>query len=153
MLSFFKKKIRLLSPMDGKCIPIEETPDEVFSKKILGDGVVVVPSSGEVRAAFDSKISHVQKTGHAYGLINKNGFEILIHIGINTVELNGKGFQILVKENQEVHAGDLISKVDLDFLKQNLYALYTPIIIINNLNIKLKFKYGIVKSGVTPINY
>ena len=99
MFLFGKKKAqpKLYAPLNGEYMPIEKVPDPVFSDKILGDGVAVLPTDGNVLAPCDGEITNVAETLHAYGIQTPDGLELLIHIGLNTVELKGGGFPPLVK--------------------------------------------------------
>lgn len=136
------------SVMTGEVKAVTEAPDPTFSKKLLGDGFVVFPTSGEVVAPFDGKVIMVYKTKHAIALTSNNGMEVLMHIGLDTVNLNGEGFEILVKEGDTVKRGQTILKVDLNFMKSKEIQMATPVII-TNLNeqvIELK-KTGNVKAG------
>lgn len=120
-----------MSPMNGKVIPINEVNDEVFSQKMLGDGVAIIPINGKVVSPVDGEVIQVFDTLHAYGIRSNDGVEILIHIGINTVELKGEGFKSFVSAGQKVKVGDKIAEVDLDLLKEKGYLLQTPVIITN----------------------
>lgn len=105
-----------LIPVQGKQIPLESVNSEVFAKKMLGDGFAVVPEDGIVRAPISGTLETVFPTKHAYGIRNANG-EVLIHIGVDTVELNGECFESMVKQGDYVHQGDILCKVDLELLK------------------------------------
>lgn len=120
------------SPMEGKVLPLSEVPDEVFSRKIMGAGAAIDPASGLVKAPFDGEVTAVFPTGHAVGLTSTDGVECLIHIGIDTVELEGKGFETLVKQGQKVKAGDDLSRVDLELIRKAGYSLITPVVITNS---------------------
>ncbi len=102
MFKFLKKnkEIELISPMTGDIIPLEEVPDPVFSEKMMGDGIAIEPSEGKVLSPIDGKIATIFPTNHAIGLVNKEGLEILIHIGIDTVELKGEGFTRIAEEGK-----------------------------------------------------
>lgn len=157
MFSFFKKKkennkISILAPMSGKVIPIGETADEVFSQKMIGDGVSIIPNDCEVFSPVDGEIIQVFNTLHAYGIRSTDGIEILIHIGINTVELKGEGFKTFVSNNQNVKIGDKIAYVDLDVLKSKGCSLHTPVVITNMSEIKdILYNLGEAKATETPI--
>lgn len=105
----------------GNVIPISEVKDEAFASEAMGKGLAVIPEAGEICAPTDGNVEMVFPTRHAIGLKTKNGTEILIHIGINTVELNGKGFECLVKQGDKVKAGQLIERFDLEALKKDGY--------------------------------
>ncbi|NSB12337.1 beta-glucoside-specific PTS transporter subunit IIABC [Clostridium beijerinckii] len=138
----------IASVMTGEVNAITEAPDSTFAQKLLGDGFVVFPSNGTVVAPFDGKITMIYKTKHAIALTSNSGLEVLIHIGLDTVTLNGEGFELLVKEGDNVKMGQTILNVDLDFMKSKEIQMATPVII-TNLNekvITLK-KTGNVKAG------
>ncbi|MDN6397969.1 MAG: PTS glucose transporter subunit IIA [Alkalibacterium sp.] len=111
-------KATLVSPVNGKVIPIDEVEDPVFSQKMMGDGFGVAPSDGDVYAPGSGKVVSVFPTQHAVGLELDNGIEVLVHIGIDTVELEGGPFDTLVKEGDKVTTDSKISTVDLDGLKE-----------------------------------
>ena len=134
--------------MTGEVKPITEAPDPTFAQKLLGDGFVVFPTKGEVVAPFDCKITMIYPTKHAIALTSNNDMELLIHIGLDTVTLNGEGFELLVKEGDIVKRGQTILKVDLAFMESKEIQMATPVII-TNLNeqvIELK-KTGSVRAG------
>lgn len=117
MFQFFKRKNReLYAPVEGKCIDITKVKDITFSKKMLGDGIAVIPEKNCIKAPCDGKIIMLFPTLHALGIQMQDGTEILIHIGINTVELNGKGFYSNVKVNDRVKAGEVLVRFDEDYL-------------------------------------
>jgi PTS system sucrose-specific IIC component len=121
----------LLAPLSGKIIPVAEIPDPVFSEKVMGDGVAILPESDTVLAPADCTVASIPDTGHAYGLETSGGLELLIHIGIDTVKLNGKGFTPLVREGDSVKAGTPLCKVDFEAIKSAGYKTWTPVIITN----------------------
>ncbi len=138
MFGFNKKKVekKILAPQNGIFISLEEVPDEVFAQKMLGDGVAIIPDSNDVCSPVDGTIVQIPETLHAYGIHTDDGLDILVHIGINTVELKGEGFESLVKEGDKVKAGEIIARADLDFIKNKGYATHTPILITNIDDIK-----------------
>ena len=111
------KGIELTAPMKGKCVSIKEVPDPTFAEEILGKGIAVIPQDGHVYAPADGKISTVFPTGHAVGITTADGAEILIHIGLDTVELKGEPFEQKVKEGQDVKKGDLLVVGKFTFMK------------------------------------
>ena len=113
------KKIPILSPVTGKAINIDKVPDETFSNKMLGDGVAVIPDDGNVVSPVSGKIVSVADTLHAYTILSDEGLNILVHIGLDTVSLGGKGFEASVKEGDIVKAGDPLAKVNLSLLKKH----------------------------------
>ncbi|MCF0259486.1 MAG: PTS glucose transporter subunit IIA [Erysipelotrichaceae bacterium] len=102
---------------DGKAVPIEEVPDPVFSKKSMGDGFAIQPDSGKVYSPVSGEVLSVFPGGHAIGIQDSQGREVLIHIGLDTVTLKGEGFTTHIKEGSSVKAGDLIAEFDQDLLK------------------------------------
>ena len=129
---FFKKKeLELVSPVKGKLISIKEVPDVTFSEEMVGKGVAVIPEENELCSPADGTITTVFPTLHAIGLTTKDGIDILLHIGLDTVNLQGEGFEVKVKEGDEVKAGDLLVVVDFEKVKQAGYKLETPVIICN----------------------
>jgi len=122
----------LASPIKGEAIPLNDVPDPTFAEGILGKGVAFIPASGKVTAPCDATVTAAPDTKHAVGLTLDNGMEVLIHIGINTVELNGKYFTYLVKENDKVKKGDTLVTFDLDAIKAEGYSLATPMVVTNS---------------------
>lgn len=120
--------ITIMSPMRGDVVPLEKVEDDAFSSGILGFGTAIEPNIGEVHSPVDGVVSNTVKTAHAIGITGKNGGDILIHVGIDTVKLNGKFFEYCVKEGDKVSAGDLLMKFDIDKIKEAGYKLTTPII-------------------------
>ncbi|KGG79403.1 hypothetical protein Y919_12390 [Caloranaerobacter azorensis H53214] len=125
------KSKNILAPMIGKVIDIENVPDEVFSQKMVGDGVAIEPTDGIVVAPCDGKIIQLFPTNHAVGIETKEGLQILIHIGIDTVELKGKGFKSYVTKGDYVKIGDKLLEVDLEYLQENGKSIISPIVITN----------------------
>lgn len=108
---------------DGELIPIEEVSDATFAQKVLGDGMVIIPDNGNIYAPFDAEVAMVTDTGHAIGLTDKNGNQFLIHIGIDTVNLNGKYFQLQVTTGDQVKMGDILAINNLDKIKEEGYDM------------------------------
>ncbi|MCC8126424.1 MAG: glucose PTS transporter subunit IIA [Clostridiales bacterium] len=111
------KELEITSPVNGKIIPLEKVNDPTFSKKVLGDGFAVIPSDGRIKAPVDGRIEAAYETGHAIGIVTGEGNEILIHIGIDTVEMQGQGFELLVKQGQTIRRGESIAKVNLETVR------------------------------------
>ena len=126
-----KVTICMFSPMEGKALPLEAVEDGVFSAGMLGKGIAIDPTEGKVVAPFDGKVIMVYNTKHAIALTSKEGVEVLIHVGIDTVQLNGKYYDIKVTVGQEVKAGDLLAEFDLKGIQSEGYRTITPIIITN----------------------
>lgn len=119
-------------PMNGNVISLAEINDGVFSEGMLGDGVAVEPSDGVVVAPFDGVVQMVYDTKHALGLMSDTGIELLIHVGIDTVQLNGKCYDVVVENGQKIKKGDVLAKVDLEGIKDAGYRTVTPVIITNS---------------------
>lgn len=119
------------APLKGEVVPITEVPDEVFSDKMMGDGFAIIPEEGLIVAPVDGKIINLFPTKHALGILSDGGREILIHVGIGTVNLKGQGFETLVAENDRIVKGQPLLKVDLNYMKNNATSTITPIVFMN----------------------
>lgn len=119
------------SPMTGTVVAMEDVKDNVFASKMMGDGIAVLPSQGRVYAPFDGEINITFPTGHAVGVHGKKGCDVLIHVGIDTVKLEGKGFKYHIENGDQVKKGDLLLEFDMDFIKGEGYDVTTPVIIAN----------------------
>ena len=119
----------ILAPLSGQVIPLDQVPDEVFSQKILGDGIAVIPSGGKICAPVDGEIASVADTLHAYGFTSQDGLEILVHVGLDSVKLKGQGFKSLVQVGDKVKAGQVVAEVDLQFLESQGVPTITPVLI------------------------
>ena len=142
------------SPISGKVIELEKVNDPVFSSGAMGKGVAIEPIDNKVYAPFDGVIEFIADTKHAIGLLSDDGVEVLIHVGMDTVKMNGKGFDVKTKVNSKVKAGDLLLEFDKSVIEKEGYSLITPIVITNadnyedkQLNINKE-----VESGNTIIN-
>ncbi|UOQ49517.1 glucose-specific PTS transporter subunit IIBC [Gracilibacillus caseinilyticus] len=120
-----------VSPMEGEVMPLSEVPDQVFSQKMMGDGFAIKPSNGEIVSPVNGKIINIFPTKHAIGIEADNGTEILIHIGIDTVNLKGEGFTAKAEEGQEIKQGQVLMEVDLDYISNNAPSTVTPVIFTN----------------------
>lgn len=120
------------APMSGKIIPLSEVNDAVFSSEMMGKGVAILPDKGVVQAPFSGKVVTVTPTKHAIGLVSDDGIELLIHVGIDTVSLNGEFFDVLVKEGDEMKAGDHLLSFDIEGIQSNHLDVVTPIIVTNS---------------------
>jgi sugar PTS system EIIA component len=133
MFNLFKKKpLQIVAPVTGAVIPIQEVPDPVFSQKMMGEGIAVIPSEGNIYAPVNGTVILVAATKHAIGIRAEDGTEILIHVGLETVALNGTGFTVAVKEGEKVSTGQLMLEVDWDYIRKNAKSIVTPIIITNS---------------------
>lgn len=124
-------KHEILAPVAGKAIPMSEVADPTFSQEILGKGVAVVPSEGKIAAPADGEVVVMFETKHAVSLKTDFGAELIVHIGLDTVNLKGQFFQAHVAQGDKVKAGDLLVEVDLEQVKAAGYDITTPIIICN----------------------
>lgn len=122
--------MNIYSPVKGSLKAIEEVNDEVFSLKMMGDGIAVVPEDGRVVAPITGKVSAVFPTGHAVGL-EVEGVELLLHLGLDTVELNGKFFTSHVTQGQTVHAGELLIEMDVAGIKRAGYETDAILVVTN----------------------
>ena len=118
-------------PIEGKIIPLSQVEDDAFSQEVLGKGIAIIPSEGKVYAPFDGTVITLFPTKHAIGIVSDNGCEVLIHIGMNTVQLNGKYFTSHVQQGDKVKKGQLLVEFDIDHILQEGYNLETPVIITN----------------------
>lgn len=124
-------QITINSPLEGELIPLSEVEDEVFSSGAMGQGGAILPTNGELMAPFDGKITATFPTKHAIGLMNEDGVELLIHIGMDTVELNGDHFTSHIENEQEVKQGTSLITFDIEAIKEAGYPIVTPVIVTN----------------------
>lgn len=124
-------KITIASPVKGEVVPLESVKDATFAQHVLGQGAAVIPVEGRVVAPADATVDTVAETGHAIGLHTAEGAELLIHIGMDTVELGGKHFAVKVRQGQAVKKGDTLIDFDMDAIKKAGYELTTPVIVTN----------------------
>ncbi len=145
------KTVMIASPITGVAAPLSDTPDEVFSNKMLGDGAAVTPVDNIVRAPEDGEVAFVFDTKHAIGFMTESGISLLIHVGIDTVKLDGKGFEVFVENGQRVKKGEPMMKLDLDYLKANAPSVMSPVIcseMEENQKVRL-IKTGDIQAGDT----
>lgn len=128
---FSKGDIVIGAPVAGKLVSIKEVSDPTFGDEILGKGAAIIPSDGRVYAPVDGKVATVFPTGHAIALVGSDGEEVLIHVGLDTVKLNGKYFTIHVEEEQQIKKGELLLEADLDQIRAAGYDIITPIVVCN----------------------
>ncbi|EGL83373.1 PTS system, glucose subfamily, IIA subunit [Caldalkalibacillus thermarum TA2.A1] len=121
----------LVAPLSGQVVQLEEVPDPTFSQKMMGDGIAIQPVEGKVVSPVDGEIVQVFHTKHAVGIRSGAGAEILIHIGLETVQMQGEGFEAHVKQGDKVKAGDLLITFDLDLVKEKAASTVTPMVITN----------------------
>lgn len=142
----------ILAPLTGKAVPLSEVPDPVFSDKVLGDGVAIIPTDGKIVSPVDGEISTVAETGHAYGFTSEDGQEILVHVGLETVSLNGECFKVYGKAGDKVKKGDLVAEVDLGYLKEKDINPITPVLLCSDTEGKeLQYGEGEVEAGKSAV--
>ncbi len=153
LFDLFKKKsndnvFEIYSPLNGKIIPLEEIPDEAFASKIIGDGVGIEPAGDTIYAPCDADDISIFDTNHAVSFETSNGLELIVHFGIDTVKLDGKGFERLVEDGQSVKKGDALIKFDLEYIKEHAKSHKTPVIISNMDEVeKIERATGEIKAG------
>lgn len=140
MINIFKtnKPTILYAPVSGEVIDLEQVPDKVFASKMMGEGIAFELEGDTIYAPVDGKITVIPDTKHAFGMIASNGAEILIHVGLDTVNLNGKGFEILSEVGKKVKMGTPIIHIDSQFMKENHVNLITPMVITNSSEFKIE---------------
>ena len=147
-----KSQSVVYAPLTGKAVPLEQVPDPVFSEKVLGDGVAIIPEDGRIVSPVDGQIVSVAETGHAYGFSTEDGLELLVHVGLETVSLKGECFKVHVKEGDQVKKGDLVAEVDLAYLAEKNINPITPVLICSDIDDQdLKCAEGGVEAGKTAV--
>jgi len=149
MFGFLKRKIRkVYAPVDGQIVALESVKDDVFSQKMVGDGVALIPMTNSFTAPIDGVVSKIFSTNHAYSIKSEKDLEVMVHIGLETVALDGKGFTRIANEGDEVKAGDVIIEADLSYIREHAKDIITPIIILEESDVKeIDKKLNIVKAG------
>ena len=151
MFGIKRKKVdvfEVVTPIEGICIPITAVMDEVFAKKMMGDGFAMKTSDGIIVSPVEGTIVTVFPTKHAVTINSVDGREVLIHLGVDTVSLKGEGFETFVEENQKVKVGDKLVKMDVEFIEKNAKSSM-PIVVFTNLSEgeSVKLVEGTVKAG------
>ena len=142
----------ILAPVTGKAVALSEVPDPVFADKVLGDGAAIIPAEGKIVSPVNGEISTVAETGHAYGFTSEDGLEILVHVGLETVSLNGECFKVYVKPGDKVKAGDLVAEVDLKYLEEKKINPITPVLLCSDTEGRtLQYTEGEVKAGESTV--
>lgn len=150
MLKWFSKTqfVDVLSPLQGSVVSLDQVPDEAFAQKMMGDGVAVKPEVGRLTAPFDGTIAHLIDTNHAVIVEHASGLQLLLHIGINTVALNGRGFKAHVQSGDQVKAGQLLIEFDPDVIGKAGYSTITPVVIATEeLVSEVQHQYGTADSS------
>lgn len=136
-----KKKASLVAVTDGSVIPVEEVPDLVFSEKMMGEGFAMIPTSNVVCAPIGGKLFQVADASHAFEIRTDDGLEVLIHVGLDTVILNGEGFETHLKKGMTVKQGDTLVKFDKEYLLSHGCRLFIPVIVINGENENYRYVF------------
>lgn len=154
MFNFLKKikGIELYAPLSGDAVALSEVPDAVFAEKMVGDGLAIRPTSNQVLAPCDAKVVQIFPTNHAVGLEVEGGLDLLIHIGIDTVELKGEGFKRLVEEGEQVKKGQPLLEIDFGKIQELGKPTITPVIVTNMDQVEIKSTHqGSVTAGETVV--
>ncbi len=147
-----KKSFVVSAPISGKIIALEDVPDKIFSEKVLGDGIAIVPDDGKIYSPVDGVISSVTESKHAYCFHSDDGIDVLVHFGIDTVNLKGQGFSSYVNEGDRVKKGDLVAEVDMSLMKEKNINTVTPVLICDaEDDLELKFATGKAETRKTAI--
>ncbi|UAJ65528.1 PTS glucose transporter subunit IIA [Candidatus Schneideria nysicola] len=150
----YDKNIEIIAPFSGFLINIEDVPDQVFAEKIIGDGIAIRPDANQniIMAPIKGNIIKIFETNHAFSINSDDGIEMIIHFGIDTVQLKGEGFTRIAKENQNVNQGDPIISFNFSLLEKRAPSIITPIVIANMDKIKEIVKFaGYVVGGKDTI--
>lgn len=140
--------IDVYAPVSGEIVPIEKVPDVVFAEKIVGDGIAIQPKGKHIVAPINGTIGKIFETNHAFSIESPQGLELFVHFGVGTVELRGNGFTRLAEEGQEVKAGEPILEFDLDYLKEQVESLLTPVVLANMEDVQsLEKRQGSIEAG------
>lgn len=143
---FKKRKLQIYAPVNGEIVSLEQVPDPVFSQKMMGEGIAIMPDKGNIHAPVDGTVVLVSDTKHAIGLRSNDGTEILIHIGLETVALKGEGFTVLVAAGDTVSVGQALIEVDWDYIREHAKSIITPIVITNSAERNVQLE--VVKEGI-----
>ena len=146
------RSIVVTAPFSGTLVPLSEVPDETFASGVLGEGIAIEPSDGLFCSPVDGAVETIAETKHAIGFAADNGLEILVHVGLETVSLNGEGFEILVKEGDRVKAGQPVAKADLALIRERGLKTITSIVLTGGADdMELHCAEGIAAAGKTPV--
>lgn len=143
------KTVIVSSPITGVAADLSTAPDEAFADRMMGDGAVVTPTDAIVKAPEDGEVAFVFDTKHAIGFTTDSGLSLLIHVGIDTVKLDGKGFEVFVENGQQVKKGDPLMKLDIDYLQEHAPSIVSPVLcteLEDNQKVRL-LREGEIKSG------
>lgn len=143
--NLFKKtnkepNLEIIAPVNGEVIPLEEVPDPVFSEKMMGEGIAIMPTDGKFHAPVNGKVIQVAPTNHAVGILAEDGTEILMHVGLETVSLKGEGLHVKVEVEDKVTVGQLLIEADIEYIREHAKSIVTPIVITNSQNSDKQYK-------------
>lgn len=126
-------KLQIIAPISGEAVPMSQVPDEIFAEGMAGEGAAIVPAeSGEAIAPVSGTLVKLFEGGHAFGISAEGGVELIVHLGLDTVEMHGEGFELLATEGAEVEAGEQIVRFDLDAIRAAGYDPVTPVVVTNS---------------------
>ena len=151
---FSKKQGYMVAVCNGMSAPVSEIPDDAFALGLLGKGYAQDPESNEFRSPVDGRIESVSKTKHAYSIHSKDDLDVLVHIGVDTVEMNGEGFEPCVTEGQKIKAGEIIARADIGLIKERGFNPITAVLITNPERIEnIAYKFGNTTAGKDAVMY
>ena len=140
--------INIYAPVSGQIVDIEQVPDVVFAEKIVGDGIAISPTGNTMHAPIDGVIGKIFETNHAFSIESEDGLELFVHFGIGTVQLQGNGFKRLAKEGQKVKTGEPIVSFDLNYIRNQVDSILTPVVLANMEDIRAIKKFdGTISAG------
>lgn len=145
---FFKRNKQILSICDGRCAALSQIPDEAFASGMLGQGVAIFPEGNRFCSPVNGRVESIAESKHAYTILSEDGLEILIHIGVDTVELKGEHFLPLIREGDAVEVGSPLVEADLQKIQEQGFPTVTALLITNHEKIEITdYRYGEVKGG------
>ena len=154
MFGFGRKESEkfMVSPMHGRMVSVREIPDEVFSEKIIGDGAAIIPDEDEIVSPIDGEIVQIAGTGHAFCIRSDDGLDVLLHVGVDTVNMKGEGFESFVSVGQKVKMGEKIGTADVKLIEEKGYPLHSAVLITNMQEIENMETYsGEAQAGKTKL--
>lgn len=137
---FKKRQLQIYAPVTGEVMALEQVPDPVFSEKMMGEGVAIMPAENHVHSPIKGTVIFIADTKHAIGLRSKEGTEFLIHIGLETVSLKGRGFKVHVEVGDLVSIGQLLIEVDWAYVKENAESIIIPIVVTNSSDMDIQLE-------------
>ncbi len=147
-MKLFKKKNELFAVCKGRAIPLSQVPDEAFASEMLGKGFAIEPSDRDFYSPVRGKVASIADSKHAYTLLSDDGHDILVHIGVDTVEMKGEGFESLVKEGQSIQVGDPLARADLEAIRKKGFPAVTSVLVTDAETIEnIEYQFGAVSGG------